>query len=379
MSGVTWTYLVSDLITEKIVGELPLSGVSMTKALNGAGQLRAQLQLGSSQVAAIDAYDLTRPVRRCIYALRDGTPWWGGIIWASAFDKETETVSIGGADFWSYFDHRKTLEVLSAPPWAQTYIAGFSKIYTQVDQNAIARDLVTLAQSHPGGDIGIVVDTALSGILRDRTYEGYDLHYTGQVLRDLAAVIDGPDIRFDVGGLDTAGRVPRLMLTGTPRLGQQGSPHVWDLGGNMLSYTWDSGGGAMATRAFAQGEGDERGTLIAVSEDATRYADGWPLMETDDIFEGVTVAATLQSHADTLRGALSLPVTTLTLKVRGDRSPTLTEYAPGDDGRAVIPPGDSFFVGGINLSIRVLSVECSIDNDGSETVKLATNVEQVIS
>jgi hypothetical protein len=374
-----WTYLISDLLTEKIVGELPLSGVSMTKTLNGAGQLKAKLKVTQSLIGQMDVYDLTRPVRRVIYALRDGTPWWGGIIWAAAYDSATQEMDIGAADFWSYFDHRKVLETLSAGPWATSYIAGFSKVYTQIDQNEIARGLVTLAQAHPGGDIGIVVDTALSGTLRDRTYEGFDLTYTGQALRDLSAVNDGPDIRFDVGGLDTSGRVPRLMLTGTPFLGQQGNPHVWDHGGNMLSYTWDVGGGVMATRAFAQGEGDARGTLIAVSEDTTRYADGWPLLETDDVFEGVTVDATLQDHADTLRQNLSLPLSTLTLQVRGDRSPTLTEYAPGDTGRAVIPAGDLFLPAGINVGIRILSIECQVGTDSDETVKLATSVEQVIS
>lgn len=375
----TWTYLVSDLRTKRIVGELPLTSVSLTKTLNGSGQMKGQLKLGSAQVQAIDAYDLTRPVRRCIYALRDGTPWWGGIIWASAYDSAEQRVEMGLADWWSYFDHRKVLEILSAGPWATSYIAGLSKVYTQQDQNSIARDLVTLAQSHTAGDIGVVVDMATSGILRDRTYDGFDLTYTGEALRNLSAVIDGPDIRFDVGALDTNGRVPRLMLTGAPLLGQQGNPHVWDHGGNMLSYTWDVGGGIMATRAFAQGEGDDRGTLIAVSEDTSKYDEGWPLMETDDIFDGVTVDATLQEHADTLRESLSLPFTTLTLKVRGDIAPTLGQYAPGDTGRAVIPEGDLFFRQGANLGIRLQSIEVGVGNDGTEDITLTTSVEQVIS
>lgn len=372
-----WTYLVGDLITQKIVGELPLKGVSVSKVLNGSGQIKATMPVTRSM--DIDVYDLTRPVRRVLYAVRDGTPYWGGIIWASAYESEGQKIELGGADWWSYFDHRKVLEVLSAPPWATSYIAGFSKVYTGVDQNAIARDLVDLAQQHPGGDIGIIADTTVSGVLRDRTYEGYDLSYTGQVLRDLAGVINGPDIRFDVGAFDANGRVPRLMLTGDPYLGQQGNPHVWDLGANLQKYTWDSGGGVMATRAFAQGEGEDRGTLIAVAENSNRYDEGWPLLETDDIFEGVTVDATLQEHAETLLSSLSLPLTTLTLSVRGDLAPTLTQYAPGDTGRVVIPSGDLFFRQGVELGIRILSIEVAIGDDGNETVSLTTTVEQVMS
>jgi hypothetical protein len=374
-----WTYLVADLMTQKIVGELPLKGVALSKVLNGSGQIKASVKADRKLVAAVDLYDLTRPVRRCIYAVRDGTPWWGGIVWASVYDSDTQSIELAGADWWSYFDHRKVLPVLSAGPWATNYVAGLAKIYTQVEQNAIARDLVALAQSHTGGNIGVLPDVTTSGILRDRTYTGFDLVYAGQALRDLAGVINGPDIRFDVGAFDTNGRVPRLMLTGDPFLGQQGQRHVWDLGGNLQSYNWDSGGGVMATRAFAQGEGEDQGTLIAVAEQTDRYVAGWPLLETDDIFDGVTVTATLQEHAATLLDSLSLPLTTLTLQVRGDIPPLMTQYAPGDTGRAVIPAGDLFFRQGADLGIRVLSIEASIGDDGTEAVKVTTSVEQVMS
>lgn len=373
-----WTYLAADLTSGRIIDELPLVNVRMSKVLNGAGQLHAQIRLGDPAVQARDIYDLTRPVRRCVYAIRDARPWWGGIIWASDYDEDTHTVDLGCADFWSYFDHRKVLEVLSAPPWAMSYIAGFAKIYTQVDQNDIARGLVSLAQGHPGGNIGITTDTALSGILRDRTYQGFDLDYTGQALRDLAAVSDGPDIAFDLGGLDTSGRPARIMRTGTPRLGQQGSPHRWDLGGNMLSYTWSSGGGVMATRTYAQGDGSDRGTLIAVAEDTTRYADGWPLLETDDIFQGTTLATTLQGDANTLLGGLKLPLTTPTMTVRGDTTPTLGDFAVGDDGRMVIPVGNLLFPAGLDLPIRIMNIDVAITEQGLESVKLGCQSQQTV-
>lgn len=378
----TWTYLVADLITGVIIDELPLTGVRLSKVLNGSGQIQAQLQLGDAKVTVHDPYSLTRPGRRCIYAVRDNQPWWGGIIWAADYDDDSKTVTLGGADFWSYFDHRKVLEALTLPA-APYYIAGLSKVYTQQDQNTIARGLVTLAQAHTGGNIGITVDSSLSGILRDRTYQGYDLDYVGQVLRDLTAVSDGPDILFDLGALDpTTGRPPRLMRVGTPRLGQEGSPHRWDLGGNLLSFNYASGAGVMATRAFAQGDGTERGTLIAVAENTTRYANGWPLLETDDIFDGVSQISTLQQHADTLLGGLSLPLVTPSLRVKTDLpgvSPSLGEFGAGDDGRMVIPAGHLFFPGGLDLAVRVIGITVTIDTDGQETVELSCRSVQEVS
>lgn len=374
-----WTYLVADLRTNVIIDELPLAGVRISKVLNGSGQLRGQLTLGDVKLAARNVYDLTRPARRVIYAVRDDRPWWGGIIWTSDYDSDTRVVDIGCADFWSYFDHRKVLEVLPAAPLAVSYVAGLSKVYTQQDQNAIARDLVTLAQSHTAGNIGIVVDTATSGILRDRTYEGFDLKDTGEALRDLTAIIDGPDIVFDVGAFDTAGRPTRLMRTGTPQLGQQGSAHRWDLGGNLLSYRWSSSGGLMATRTFAEGDGNDRGTIIADAEDTAKYATGWPLLETDDVFTGVTVPATLQQHADTLLAGLKLPVVGIELRIRGDLPPQLGEFSVGDDAQVIIPAGDLLFTAGTSVPVRMQAVDVTVDEEGAEAIAVTCRSIQEVA
>lgn len=378
MATAAWTYLIADLVSGIIIDELPLTGVKMSKILNGSGQLQANIQLGDAKISARDVKDLTTPVRRVVYAIRDARPWWGGIIWSRAYDEDTKQVTIGCADLWSYFDHRKVLDLLGAAPYAPTYIAGFSKVFTQQDQNTIAAGLVNLAQTHPSGNVGIVTDTSLSGILRDRTYDGFNLDYTGQELRDLSQLQTGPDMLFDLGGLGADGRPSRIMRIGTPRLGQQGTPHRWDLGGNMLSYTWETAGGVMSTRTFAQGAGQDRGTTIAVAEDASRYADGWPLLETDDIFQDISVQADLQEQANTTLSGLKLPVATPTLKVRGDMAPTLGEYGPGDDAQMVIPVGNLWFPAGLNLRVRMLGIQVEVNDDGRETVTLSCQSQQVV-
>lgn len=367
-----WQYLICDLMTGAVIDELPLTGVRMSKVVNGAGQFSGTLKLGDLSLSQRrDAYALTRPVRNTVVAVRNGVPWWGGIIWATDYKASSHAVSIGGADFWSYFDHRKVLEVLPAPPLASTYIAGLSYIQAGVEQNQLARNLVALAQSHTGGDIGIVFDAAATGVLRDRTYDGFDLDYVGQVLRDLAAVIDGPDIMFDVNGFDAAGRPVRRMLTGTPRLGRTGTAHRWDYGANLNDFVWSSGGGVMANRTFAQGDGEERGSIIVASADTTRLEDGWPLLETDDIYDGVVDPATLQDHADAVLGALSLPLVTPTLIVRGDTVPNLSEWSPGDDAKVLVPAGHEFFRQGLDITVRMLGVDVVVDDDGIEEATIS--------
>lgn len=367
-----WQYLICDLVTGVVIDELPLTGVRMSKLVNGAGQISATVRLGGlSGQEQRDVYELTRPVRNTICAVREGVPWWGGIIWASDYNSDQHTVTLAGADFWSYFDHRKVVEALPAPPLAGTYVAGLTYAQAAVEQNQLARNLVALAQSHTGGNIGMTFDTAATGVLRDRSYQGYDLEYVGEALRELAAISDGPDIRFDVAGFDSAGRPVRRMLTGTPRLGQSGTPHRWDYGANLDSFVWSSGGGAMANRTFAQGDGEERGSVIAVAADYTRIADGWPLLETDDIYDGVVDVPTLQGHADAVLGALSLPLVTVTLTVRGDLTPSLTEWAPGDDAQIVVPRGHEFFRDGMQATVRMLGTDVDVSDDGIEKATIS--------
>jgi len=373
-----WTYLFASLRTNVIIDELPLTNVRMTKVLNGSGQLQAQVRLGDPVLSARNVYDLTRPVVRVVYALRDARPWWGGIIWASDYDSDTSTLDVGCADFWSYFDHRKVLEVLAALPLATSYVAGLSKIYTQQDQNVIARALVTLAQSHTAGNIGIVVDGAVSGILLDKTYEGYDLHDTGEALRELANLPEGPDIVFDVSGPDANGRPIRILRTGTPQLGQQGIPHRWDLGGNLLSYKWLSGGGPMATRVFMEGDGTDRGTKIAVAENASFYANGWPLLDTDDVNPDITDDAKLLAEGQGLLDTVKLPQVTVELTIKSDMVPSLGDFSVGDAGQMVVPAGDLFFTAGVDLPVRVLSITVTVNDNGEEQTKLTCQSVQEI-
>ena len=371
-----WTYLIADLRTNTIAGELPLTNVRWSKVLNGAGQLSADLNLGDPRLADLPVLAMTRPAIRVVYALRDNTPLWGGILWAADYDSDNLTVSMVAADFFSYFDHRKLLEVLPSPPIAVTYLAGLSKVYTATDQNAIARDLVALAQTHTGGDIGVLpASSANSGILLDRTYHGYEQWYVGEALRELARLSDGPDICFDVSGPDSSGRPLRVMRLGTPRLTQSGVSHRWDLGGNLLSFAYRSGGGAMSTRVFYEGGGAERGARTAVAEDATLYADGWPLLETDRIDATITDDVVLQEKADTLLESARLPTVSVELRVRADLPPVLGEYAPGDEGRVVIGEGvDPMFPEGLDVSVRIGSMEVGVDVRGRESVTLHCGV-----
>lgn len=363
-----YSYQFVDLMSENVLAEIPLSNVRFSKLLNDSGVFSATLTIDEIlRLKGIDVYDITTPVKRCLYILRDGVPMWGGLIWTRSYNSDSHNVQLAGADFWSYYDHRKILQLLPAAPVPFDAVAHLSSTSGLVDQNIIARSFIQVGDLHPGGDINIQLDSSLSGITRERVFEGYELAEIGDGMRKLANVIDGPDMTFDVA-LDINGVTRRHLRLGDPQLGQQGSPHVWEFGGNIQSYTWPSDGSRMATRMFAVGNGIEKGTPIAVAEETARYALGWPLLESEQGYSTVSTFAVLQEHADSDQLASRAPVVLPALIVRGDLPPVLGTYAVGDDALVIIQ--DEFHPNGIETLMRIVQMEIAPGEEQGEQVKL---------
>ncbi len=371
-----WTYQLADLLTGAVTAEIELTGVRVSQKLNTAGTMTGTWAVPADWQGSSPNV-LTTPARTMGIALRDGRPVFGGILWTRRPDPEKKTVELGFADWFSYFDSRMVLPPYT-PDGTTSQVSALSTGFSQVEQNDVARALVEQAQAHVGGDLGIVIDGTMSGILRDRTYAGHELVTVGTALKQLAEVIDGPDIAFGVSPeLDTDGRVVKTMRIGDPRLGVAGSPHVFELGANALSYRFDADGTRMMTRAYATGEGTEAGQLIAVAENTARYSDGWPLLEGETNRNTVSSDTTLQEHADADLLRNSLPVITPSVTVVGDGRdpagfkiyPSIGEVNVGDQVRIVIK--DFFFADGLDVQMRIVGLD--YEPEGVETMTLIMN------
>lgn len=361
-----YSYLICDTVTNTLLTEVALSQVTFTKLLNDSGTLSGVLTLDKTFTG--DPYDLTTPCRRCLYVLRDTYPVWGGILWTRQYDSDSNQLSIGAGDWLSYFDHRYILPLgFPGTPLDPSYVAALTRIFTSTDQNVVARTLVSEAQSQAGGNVLVTpADSLLSGVLIDRTYNGYDLRNIGAALRQLANVLNGPDLRFDVS-VDNQGNLVRNLLLGTPRLGQQGSPHVWELGGNLQSYRWPSDGSSMATREFALGNGTGISMPIAVAHDTSRYSLSWPMLEAEKNYSTVSDVGVLQGHATADQIAARAPVVLPELTVRGNIAPQFGTYSPGDDARIII--SDLFMAATpIDTTMRIVKLSVSPSADTGEKI-----------
>jgi|1186.fasta_scaffold70011_2 hypothetical protein len=350
----TYTYLVADLVSGTIVDELPLTGVSFGKRLNDTGSFLAKLRVDDPGVRDREPRLLTEPGRTAVYVDRDGQLLWAGIVWTSRYSASTPTLEIGATDFLSYFEHRRVLAYPVDP-------AG-TVAFTDTDQLTIAAQLIALAQSHPGGDLGLIVRGATaSGIARTIRYGAGELKPVADALRDLANADGGFDFAVDVEyGPD--GRPVRFIRFGYPRLGQPGAPHVWEFGANLVDFAWPCDAAQMATRMFAQGTSDGDTPLLAYAEDAAAVTVGWPLLEDAasqlDTKDAGLVAAQARGELAAHRRPVVLPE----LTVRADLDPVLGTYAVGDDARLVV--ADPFFAGDqLDVTVRLLGFEVTPGDD----------------
>lgn len=101
-----YQFMVTDLLTNRILGELPVEGASYTRAIRGAGSFSGSVK-NPGLLAQSDVYHNTMPGRTGLYVLRNGVCQWGGIIWSREYSANDKTLSINGSEFTSYFHHRK--------------------------------------------------------------------------------------------------------------------------------------------------------------------------------------------------------------------------------------------------------------------------------
>lgn len=261
-----WTYLTADLRTGVLLEELPLGGVRYSRGLNGPGTLTGAFAYTARSAALLRP--ATTPARTALYALRDGQVMWGGILWTRRVDHDRRVVSLGCADWWSYFEHRLIASTLD---------------FTAADQNDVVRAILTATATGTGADIGIVASTGTSGRALDRTFDWFNYTRAADALGQLAEDEGGPDLRFDTVGSLTTG-ITRQLLIGRPHLGRDATTTgiVLDYGGEgagLAQLVEDEDGTTVESTHYALGPGSEEAKLVGVASDAALVGYGWPVLE----------------------------------------------------------------------------------------------------
>lgn len=355
----TYRYLFADLLTNEIVGELPLTGVSFTQQLNQAGTLQGHLLLSGMTTAEFNVNQSTTPGRTALYVDRNGTLIWGGVIWGRTYNSAAQQLMISAREFESYFERRRITQTVD---------------FFDVDQLVIARTLVNDAQSAPSGDIGVIVGTETSGITVSRTYYYYEIKGVYQALQDLSRAEDGFDFNIEVAYDPLTNAPTKTLVLGYPRSGT-----VYDINdpealvfvfpaGNIVEYEYPEDGSVAANTVYALGAGSNEGKLVEIAQDATFLADGWPLLEEQANYSDVTDPDLLLQLATGQVRAVSYPPTTIKIVVPAYITPELGTYDIGDDARLIIT--DERFPNTLDAVYRIVGLSIQPGEDGPERVTL---------
>jgi hypothetical protein len=400
-----WTYLLADLVTNQIWCEAPMKVEQISMALNVSGNLNANMPV--RQVPG-DPYRYTTPGRNCVYVLRDGQPWWGGIIWSRSYQSASNVVTLGCSDWWTYYGRRfitgpsNPNDAAKPPPFvgdppgqvgtADTGTTASGRLdfgylpvapgqYPTTGQVGIVKALLAHCAKYTGGNLRVeVIGPAIDTYKRVISYPNDKMITYGDALTKLTGIdANGPDLMFGVNGWDSTGAPRRVLYVGDPFLTHGAEGIVWEYGANMLTYQWPTSAsdGVFATRVWqVRTGGTGANTMMGRADNTTRIADGWPLVEAklDDIsIEAAPTFSVVQDAATAGLVQKRLPVVIPVLTVRTDRPPYLN-YMPGDSAKVCIQ--DEYFRTPMSVDVRITKVDASLTAD---TATISVNpIEDVV-
>jgi hypothetical protein len=100
-----YKYYTVDLVSNELIGEIPLEDVSYEKALKQAGAFDGKITV-SDQTENLNLYNVTMPGRTALFVVRDGVCVWGGIIWSRSYDLVGRSLTVSASEFTSYLSKR---------------------------------------------------------------------------------------------------------------------------------------------------------------------------------------------------------------------------------------------------------------------------------
>ena len=367
--ATSYRYLFADLVTNQVLAELPLTGVSFGQQLNAAGTMTAHLLISGVNTAGLNVLNATIPGRTAVYIDRNGQLVWGGVLWQREYTSNDQVIKLTAREFLSYFERRR---ITTGSGTAYGALA-----YTGIDQLQIAQALVSNAQGAASGNIGLLYNqdpgsSSVSGITLSRVYYNYEVKTVFNAISDLSKQVNGFDFEISVY-YDGGGNPAKSFNTYYPRSGDtynstDPNAFVFELGGNIAEYDYLEDGSKAINQIYALGAGSNEGKLISIYADSTKLSAGWALLEDQANYSDITDPTVLSGLATGQVTAVSYPPITLKIVAPPYVNPTFGSYEVGDEVRVRIT--DPFFPNGYDAIFRIIGLTVVPGEDGPERITL---------
>lgn len=344
---VNRTPAITGAPTLTVVNRLVVDTISYTEELNrpGTAVFSCPVQALTADVKARLVDLAANPSEVWVYA--DSTLAWAGEIQTLQIQGQSVTLNCVGLLGYTY---------------RMGVIADLT--YSATDQFTIAKGLVDQWQAQTYANYGIDTSTVgTSGVVRDRVYLRNELHNVGQRLAELGAVLDGFDIRVDpstrklvltypVSGTDLSASVfldERNIDSASIAVSVAPSDLVSDVSATGTSTTT---GGANTTLYSAR----------ATSSVQTSYGRSWD----SATFDGVSVQATLDGHADAYLQARSQQLLQPGLTIVARVGSNVGDFHAGDTISYSYDAG----LGLQTTTLRVAKLTVSTDSAGKQRLQV---------
>lgn len=376
MTGIT--YSLVDFVTGGPIIDLPVrKGAEWSSQLGRADALSCSVSLRAAAARGLDLRAASEPGKTVMLARtdEDSVLAWGLIgDDGRAWDEDTKTVTlsaIGIEDTWLAENPIAPAAALVGPltvlnadgirvsnPLYDTTISG-------VSHGTIGKRLVQQLLTWPGSPAAVFDLPADEAGSRTESYAFSAFKSVGSALSDLTKQEDGPDFAFRAYRASNGLTLRYQMIAGTeaqPRIGTAAG--VWSLG-KLSPITGlkvnDAVAGGVFVGWMSAGK-QSANVLMSRALRLDRLADGYPPRSVVDTSRSdVSVQDTLDSYNAANVDDRRLAIRDIDFSVRGDASPSLGNYRPGDTIEIDVPDNHLWLSKG--LTVRLTSIS------GDETGK----------
>jgi hypothetical protein len=345
-------YIFGDAITGRVIDEIPLTGVTVGEGLDG-GELQGTFGLNMTGRNNSDLYGATQPGKCFVVAERNGTPFWGGMIWSRTYQSQAESVQLFAKTFGEYPSKR---------------VIDHDLTYTSMDPRNIFRALWLDMQSYPYTINIDIPATVTPTSTMDYTVAGSELKRYRACMDELSQSDNGFEWR--VAWTRINGNYIRTLQIGTPYLGQgiNGVTNpVFEYPGNILNFWRNDTIAQSGTNIYGVGAGEGSSMLLSKFVHADLLAYGWPRLDTQTSRKDLSSQSLLNSYTSKQADILKAPSGIYTVQLKADRDPAFGEWSIGDYCTLNLTSG----MGKIRYSPRIIDYSYTPpESDNAEEVSL---------